>query len=122
MDGAKTVGDLMARIRAVTGVEIYADRRYVELDVYFRSGANVLIRAGDLLKTLALSVTGTCRRVASGADAAFVLTDDRVGCGIRLTLIGDWIENATARLREEQQKLSDGAREADVTEKAQWVP
>ncbi len=88
MDGAKTVGDLMARIRAVTGVEIYADRRYAELDVYSRSGVNVLIRAGDLLKTLALSVTGTCRRVASGADAAFVLTDDRVGSGIRLTLIG----------------------------------
>ena len=121
LDGAKTVGDLVARVRESTGVELYADGRYAALAVYARAAPGVGVRAGSLLKALALSVTGTFRRVASGTDGAFVLTDDRVGAGGRLTLIGEWINAAKQKLADERKKLADTARDVRVADNAPWA-
>ena len=79
----KTVGALMERIRAVTRVEIYADRRYADLPLYLRGES---ARAGDLLKAICQAVTGTYRKVGT----AYVLTDDREGLGTRHALQQQW--------------------------------
>lgn len=98
--GAVTVGDLLARASAATERKIIADPRYALLRVYFRVAPDSRVRSGDLLRAVALSVTGTYRRVAFGANAVFLLTDDRVGLGARLAAIGQWKENAQKRSRE----------------------
>ncbi len=120
LSDARTVGELVARVRAATGVEIYSDKRYAELLVHTRAVANTGVRSGDLLKTLALSVTGTFRRVASGSETAFVMTDDRVGSGTRYALLNDWIQNATKELRVASEKIGGAAQEADVSGNAPW--
>ncbi|MBC8141270.1 MAG: hypothetical protein H7Y38_07490 [Armatimonadetes bacterium] len=119
--GAKTVADLVARVRESTGIELYADGRYAALSVFFRAVPNTGVRAGILLKALALSVTGTYRRVASGTDGAFVLTDDRVGSGVRLAAISDWINAAKQGIADERKKLMNAARENDTGTNAPWA-
>jgi hypothetical protein len=82
LKGVKTVGDLIARIASVTGVEIYADRRFEHRTVTLMSDRPVS-QARDLLMALAFCVTGAYRRVATDTAAAFVLTDDVDGVGAR---------------------------------------
>jgi hypothetical protein len=120
MDGAKTVGDLVARIREASGVEIYADKRYAALPIYTRTTPNTALRAGDLLKALAYSVTGTFRRVASGSDAAFVMTDDRVGAGVRLAAIGSWMHGAQQQLMDTRKRLTDAVKAENVRGNSRW--
>ncbi|MBC7808844.1 MAG: hypothetical protein H7145_22145 [Akkermansiaceae bacterium] len=118
LDGAKTVGELVARVQKVVGWELYADRRYAELPVYIRAAGTA--RAGDVLKALAYSVTGTFRRMDAGPGAVFVLTDDRVGSGTRLALMGGWLENARYRLEEMQTTLQENAAKMAVFRNATW--
>lgn len=118
---AKTVGDLITRIREATRMEIYADQRYARLPVYTRAVVNTGVRAGDILKALALSVTGTYRRVESGTDEAFVMTDDRIGSGVRLTLLNDWIQSAQAKLREVRESAITLAQEVHAIDNAPWA-
>ena len=120
LEGTRTVGELVVRVRKATGIEIYADGRYTALSVYSRAVPGVAVRSGDLLKAIALSVTGTYRRVASGSAAALVLTDDRVGLGVRVAAIGDWLANARQQLIEARDKLIAGAKDADVSGTALW--
>jgi hypothetical protein len=121
LGSARTVDDLVSRICEATRVEIYADTRYAELAVYTRSAESAGVRAGDLLKALALSVTGTYRRLESGSDTVFVMTNDRVGSGVRLTLLNEWIEGAHAKLRAEQEKLTTAAQEIKAAESTPWL-
>ncbi|MBC7808476.1 MAG: hypothetical protein H7145_20270 [Akkermansiaceae bacterium] len=119
--GVKTVGELVARIREASGVEVYADRRYAELPVYVRTVSQKTVRSGDLLEALALSVTGTYRRVASGSHAAYVMTDDRVGSGVRFAAIGSWVQDARKQLEEARKRFAASTKSADVFVNAPWV-
>jgi hypothetical protein len=55
LDGAKTVGDLVTRIAAATGKELYADSRFGALPVTAVAGT---AQGGDLMRALALAVCG----------------------------------------------------------------
>lgn len=82
LDGIKTVGDLVSRVGAALKVEMYADRRYEKRPVLLLGPPAA--RAKDLLRALALCLTGTYRRVGP----AYVLTDDLRGTGTRrMTLV-----------------------------------
>src|SRR5579862_5027765 len=75
--GLKSVGDLFARISAMTHIEIYADKR---LDQSLQLLGNVpAVPASDLLRAVALCQMATYRQVGP----AFVLTDDIAGVGTR---------------------------------------
>jgi hypothetical protein len=88
--GAKTVGDLIARIGAVTGVEMYADARLEGLDV--TTMGETTARASDVLQAIAYCVTGTYRQVGP----AFVLTDEITGIGTRMQLWRDYEQEAAS--------------------------
>ncbi len=78
LGGVRTVDDLVTRIGVATRLELYADRRYGSRTVTFYGPAKSA-RADDLLRALALCVTGTYRQVGP----AYVLTDDLVGIGTK---------------------------------------
>ncbi len=90
LTGARTVGEIVARIAAKTHTEIYADPHYAArtLTVF---GPAQEAPATDVLKALALAVAGTCRQVGP----AFVLTDDLEGVGTRRTRLTKWDDAAT---------------------------
>lgn len=77
LSGLKTVGALVAKISATTHIEIYADPHLANKTLTLL-GKSESAPAPDLLRTLALCVTGTYRAVGS----AFVLTEDLVGAGV----------------------------------------
>ncbi|MDX1932086.1 MAG: hypothetical protein SFU56_05745 [Capsulimonadales bacterium] len=85
---AKTVGELVRRIAEVTGKEIRADARVSGLSVQWAAGEGDTVRAGDLLRALALAVTGTYRQVGT----AYILTDDIEGIGARQARIREWAQ------------------------------
>jgi hypothetical protein len=96
LTGAETVGELVARVRAATGVDLYADPRLSALRVAARGSS---VRSGDVLTALCYGVTGAFRKVGR----AFVLTDDRTGYGVRFAHIDEWVrggEQEAATLRE----------------------
>ena len=93
LEGVKTVGDLIARIGLTTQTELYADRRYEKRDVLLigpKSSQAPAGRAKDLLRALALCVTGAYRKVGP----AYVLTDDVVGLGARRALLSRFAKSA----------------------------
>lgn len=85
----KTVRDLIYAIGLATQLELYADERYGGRPVSI-FGANEKARAGDLLRALAYSVTGTYRKVG----ATYVLTDDLIGIGTRRQTIARFASQA----------------------------
>lgn len=109
LEGAKTVGDLIARVRQATRVELYSDRRYTELTVVVRGTS---ARSGDVLTALCYGVTGTFRKVGD----AFVLTDDREGLGSRMARILEWVESARTAQFAIRKEISVGrkTRPADI--------
>lgn len=90
LEGARTVGDLLERIKTATGISVLrADRRV--------SGSSVvtvgsMARAGDLLKALCLSISGAFRKVGN----LYLLTDDMVGLGTRYALLEQWRQEGFA--------------------------
>ena len=100
LNGAATLGDLIARVSAATRLEIYADGRVARLPLLVRGSQ---ARSGDVLKALALAVTGTYRKV----DTAFVLTSDLTGIGTRQMRLAEWqwqIKTQTEQLEKELTK------------------
>ncbi len=96
---AKTVGELVSRISALTHQEIYADPRYAEKTLTL-FGSSTPVPAGDLLRALAFAVAGTYRQVGP----AFVLTDDVAGAGARRQRLLDWekiADTASSKIRDE---------------------
>ena len=85
LTGAKTVGELVARIAAKTHTELYADPHYA-LRLLTMLGPASEAPAADVLRALALAVAGTYRQVGP----AFVLTDDLEGVGTRRTRLQNW--------------------------------
>jgi hypothetical protein len=100
--GVKTVGELMERISKTTRVEIYADHRY-EVKSLTLLGGSGSATAANLLRALALCVTGTYRKV----DTAFVLTDDVPGIGVRRQLWEDFEKQGEALRRSVLDKAGD---------------
>lgn len=100
--GVTTVGALLQRITSATKRELIPDTRVASLKIWCAAGERP-VRAGELLEALALSVTGTFRKVGS----AFVLTDDLVGIGTRLAQWHLYWLSAQALL--EREKVSDYA-------------
>ncbi len=89
LTGAKTMGELVARIAAKTHTELYADPHYASrlLTVI---GPTPEVPATDALTALALAVAGTYRQVGP----AFVLTDDLEGVGTRRKRLQNWQDGA----------------------------
>ncbi len=94
----RTVGSLVLRIGMQTHTELYADPHYASKTLTI-IGSAPNAPAADLLRALALCVTGTFRQVGQ----AFVLTDDLSGVGARRERLSDWEDKARAlnsRLRD----------------------
>ena len=68
-------------------MELYADPRYSDRKL---SVQGTSASAGDLLRALALAVTGTWRVVGP----AYLLTDDLEGLGVRQGRIQDWVDRS----------------------------
>lgn len=111
LTGAKTVGELVERIRKATRVEIYCDRRYGELPVVLWGDS---ARSGDVLTALCYGVTGTFRKVGP----AFILTDNREGLGYRMLQIQEWVEIAKGEMAALRATITAGLarRPANITQ------
>ncbi|MBC7808475.1 MAG: hypothetical protein H7145_20265 [Akkermansiaceae bacterium] len=118
----QTIEQLMVRIREATRLEVHADIRYRELPVHVRTAPGAdSARAGDLLKAIAYSVTGTVRRVADASNgSAFVLTDDRVGLGTRHAVIADWLRAHANTLETAKKSAMEGFRIASEGSPYLW--
>lgn len=122
--GAKTVGDLVARVAKATGWELYADRRVAVLPVWISRGAGgQSAGAGDLLTALCWCVTGAWRRVGPDAGkAAYVLTDDVIGIGTRYARIREWEMVSEALASENNQKADERIKELGVADLIGYAP
>jgi len=107
--GLKTVGNLVARVGAVTRTEMYADKRY-EARTLTVTGASASAPAADLLRALALCLAGTYRKVGP----AYVLTDDVVGVGTRRRILDEFQQDNAARRRAPLHKAEDELQAAQV--------
>lgn len=96
--GNATVGDLVQAAGAASGFAIYADPRVASLPV---ESLGTSAKAGDLLRSLALAVTGTFRKVGG----SYVLTSDLGGLGERQIRYWIWVTDGYAKIREKQREL-----------------
>ncbi len=99
IQGANNVRDLIRRVAEATRLELYADLRVAELPVFARGGQ---VRAGDVLKALALATTGTFRKV----DKAFLLTSDLTGMGARQLRLAEWQAQTSLELKHWEANLN----------------
>ncbi|BDI33609.1 hypothetical protein CCAX7_56600 [Capsulimonas corticalis] len=89
--GVKTVDDLVRAIAAATGREIYADPRYAKKAVTV-VGPQTPARAWDVMRALALCLGAAWRQVGPAA----VLTNDRIGLGVKHELWRQFEQKAAA--------------------------
>jgi hypothetical protein len=86
--GLTHVEELVQKLRDVTGLKVVlADARLGSLSVKVRGES---ARAGDVLQALCRAVGGAVRKVGNGAEALYVLTDDRIGLGTRMASFEEW--------------------------------
>jgi hypothetical protein len=102
LGGATTVQSLIERAAKETGLDLRADRRVATLPVWI-SDADATARAGDVLKALALSVTGTFRKIGS----VYLLTWDTEGIAPRMARIRRWADKADRAHYEWENDLSN---------------
>ncbi|BDI33608.1 hypothetical protein CCAX7_56590 [Capsulimonas corticalis] len=93
LTGLRAVDDCARAISDGTGREIYADPRYAKLTVTIL-GPRTPVRAYDLMRALALCLGASWRQVGP----AFVLTNDRVGLGVKHALWREFEEKAAAMM------------------------
>jgi hypothetical protein len=91
-----TIAETLQRIQQATGVELYGDFRIADKPVRFW-GASA--RAGDLLEGIALTVTGTYRKLGP----AYELTSDLTGIGARKLKFAIWEASATREMESRMQ-------------------
>ncbi|MBC8104896.1 MAG: hypothetical protein H7Z41_20165 [Cytophagales bacterium] len=108
--GGLTLGDLIRRVAKTTGWEFYADSRVASLPVLaLYAPRQETVRAGDLLRGLCWTVTGTLRRVGPWeGPPAYVLTDDQEGIGTRIARIVEW-ERAAELLAGSSEETANAA-------------
>lgn len=99
LNDLKTVSDLVYRIGRATKIELYVDPHYgsqsltvVAAPAKGKPDSPPSAKASDLLKALALCVTGTYRQVGP----AFALTDDIMGVSTRMQMIQDLKDRANS--------------------------
>lgn len=97
VEGARTVGELVARIGQSAGLVLYADARLEQLSVRPMSGS---VRAGELLEALCWGLSGAVRRVTAKETTVYLLTNDRQGMGARMEALLDAIQTAQNQLSE----------------------
>lgn len=111
-DGIQTVEPLMERLRQTTGARVVlADARLGGQTVKFWGES---ARAGDVLQALCRCVGGTFRKVGTGQEAFYVLTDDRVGLGTRLAAFGEWRNTASSQRWRNNEKLRKTMESLDI--------
>ncbi|MGC4042379.1 MAG: hypothetical protein QM758_01065 [Armatimonas sp.] len=98
LQGAKTVGDLVARAAKLANAELYVDPRLARYSVH-SVGASA--RVGDVLQALAYALTGTFRRVEG---QAWVLTVDKEPILARLARRQAWAAPALAEASKLKEK------------------
>jgi hypothetical protein len=112
LTGLQTVGDMIARIRMTTRIEIYVDGQLAKRTLWVRAVDSQTVRAGEALQALCWSLTGAIRYVSDGNQSGvFILTDDVEGVGSRLAKIKDWIQAAQEHLNQAQSTLMGSIRE-----------
>lgn len=95
---ATTIGQALLALGKATGLELHADIRVRDRAL---TGKLSGVPASALLKSIAMMVTGTYRKVGT----AFVLTSDRVGLGARKIRYGLWSAEVQARNQEASDKF-----------------
>lgn len=95
--GAKTLGDLAARVAEAAKVDVRVDARAAGLPVFTLGDS---ARAGDLLKAMAWGVSGAWRKVG---DRTYLLTDDVKGIGQRLARMAAW--SGTMQMQNQAQQM-----------------
>lgn len=119
LTGLKTVREALAAASRATGREILADVRVADLPL---TVVGSTASARDLLKALALAVTGTYRQVGS----AYLLTSDLMGGGTRKLRFALWWEDLSRRSydlrREWQGKIGETIDRATFDKDSPFVP
>jgi hypothetical protein len=104
-----TISEMLARISKATGVEFLADKRVGQLPLW-TSAPRMGARAGDILKVLALSVSGAYRRIGP----VYLLTEEVEGLGPRAMRIVSWADEASQVVRQEQEVFRKRAAEENL--------
>jgi hypothetical protein len=99
--GVKSVSDLVSNIAKATNLELYADASYEKQPLFEYGDTSGAYTAADLLRALALCVSGTWRQVGP----AYVLTNDELGLGARQQFLTNVVANWTNRLNEANKDL-----------------
>lgn len=89
------VQDLLRLVSQSAGIDLVADPRFGWRSTEFKGGP---VRSGDLLQALALTLTGTFRKVGE----TYVLTSDLEGLGTRFARIGAWATAIRDKVRERE--------------------
>ncbi len=108
LEGLTTVGELVQRAAQATRLELIADRRIANQPLWVRLTPGQSVPAGEVLELLALSVTGTFRKLeVPGKGVAFVLTDDIEGLAPRLARQRQWQQEAQKPAQERQKAYTE---------------
>ena len=118
LGGIKTVDDLVARLAAGTGLELYADPRYGALPALIAGDLKKPQPAADVMQALALCVCGTWRQVGP----AYVLTDDVLGLGTRRAALQESVQGWATRLAEASKAASGHLAATDWLHALPFVP
>lgn len=120
LSGLKTVDDILKAVQQSTGIQFSSDIRYAELPVIVR-GDSGTARARDLLKLLALSVTGTLRKLTLPDGKTFYhLPDDLTRLGVRHTAIRNWINQASVYLKLQETAIAENLFASKASVRADW--
>ncbi|MBC8142253.1 MAG: hypothetical protein H7Y38_12515, partial [Armatimonadetes bacterium] len=125
LNGQKTVGELLAAASKATRLELRADPRIATLPVLLKTKAGgQAVAAGDLLKLLCRSVTGTFRRLpgANADPGLYLLTDDREGLGTRLARLEAWARDAGEKRRKILTDATDACAENEPLDILTFLP
>ena len=95
LNPSESLSELLKRIGVATGLELYADLRVGDRKM-MSIGRSAPI--SSVLRIIALSVTGTYRKVGS----AYILTSDLVGIGTRKMKLAAYDEELNAKLWNEE--------------------
>lgn len=81
------LGELVKRIGQSANIDLRADPRLASQPVFV---VGETAPAGDVLRAVCYATGGTVRRVTSGSQSVYVLTDDREGFASRRAVVDDW--------------------------------
>ncbi len=125
LDGSHgTVGALLAAAARSTRLPLVSDKRLAALQVGYRvAPGGQVVSAGDVLKALCRSVTGTFRRLDGPNGASvYLLTDDVEGIGTRFARLDRWAERASDQRGEANWKAIEDCAVNDPLDSLGFAP